>query len=116
MLAQRDLKGCSQKVDRANRCAEILCARILETDRKRKRESERERKRETPTTYFVDTMGHKCVATGPVDIRQADCSLCHCAPDCRLFEAWRAPRCPPAGRVLSPNGGHRDQRWFAEAA
>lgn len=28
-----------------------------------------------PTTYFDCTMGHKCVATGATDIRQADCSL-----------------------------------------
>lgn len=59
------------------------------------RQTGREKERERPTTYFVDTMGHKCVATGPVDIRQADCSLCHCAPDCRLFEARRTHDAPP---------------------
>lgn len=32
-------------------------------------------KRRGPTTYLANTMGHKCVATGLVDIRQADCSL-----------------------------------------
>lgn len=70
------------------------------------RQHKRERKREGTTTYFVDTMEHKCVATGPVDIRQADCSLSLLRP----IVGSSGPAEPPAGRALFPDDGTRDQR------
>lgn len=72
---------------------------------------EKERENET-TTYFVDTMGHKCVATGPVDIRQADCSLSLLRP----IVGSSGPAEPPAGRALFPDDGLVINDEFAGAA
>lgn len=82
-------------------------ARILEA-----RQHKRERKREGTTTYFVDTMEHKCVATGPVDIRQADCSLSLLRP----IVGSSGPAEPPAGRALFPDDGLVINDGFAGAA